>query len=145
MWCWGRDVVRSAGNLLCAYGFVRYQHDSRQSPGGHVCIDGNPKQKVSDSGYFMVHDDGSWIGLWGWGMVYGNSQDGGLFLRRFGFDPVWLDVTVLPLNLLRPEDVTSLRGGKDHTPWPQLQRLFSAALHWIARYERWVHDVAGLA
>jgi hypothetical protein len=41
--------------------------------------------------------------------------------------------------------VTSLRGGKDHDPWPLLRRLFPAALRWIASYERWVHDVAGLA
>jgi len=145
MWCWGRDVVRPEGNLLCEYGFVRYRPEDRQSFGSHICIEGKPEQKVSTSGYSLVSDAGVWIGLWGWGMVYGNARDGGLFLRRFGFDPVWLNVTALPRNLHRPEDLSFWRSERDSDYWARLSRLFSSALLWIASYERWVIRVAGLS
>jgi len=145
MWCWGQDVVRPEGNLLCTYGFVRYHRYNRQSPNDYICLDGNPKHKVSSRGYFMARDDGVWIGLWGWGMLYGTSQEGGLFLRRFGFDPLGLDVTTLPENIDGPEDVLSLCDRRRHDSCRRLHRLFSAALRWIAGYERWVVTVAGLS
>jgi len=145
MWCWGRDVIRPEGNLLCAWGFARYYRDRPESSSSQIWLDGNPEQKISSSGYFMIHDSGVWIGLWGWGMLYGTSQDGGLFLRRFGFDPVWLDVTTLPRDIDGPEDVTCYRGDRNQDDRPRLRRLFSAALRWIAEYERWVLSVAGLS
>jgi hypothetical protein len=145
MWCWGRDVIRAEGNLLSAFGFVRYRPVLEDRSAQQHCIEGDPRQKVSGSGYVKVEEDGGWVGLWGWGMVYGNERDGGMFLRRFGFDPLWLDITALPDNLHSPDDLYLFRNDRDDCAESKLYRLFPAALRWIAAYEEWVRQTAGLA
>ncbi|GIW83540.1 MAG: hypothetical protein KatS3mg106_053 [Gemmataceae bacterium] len=144
MWCWGRDIVRPEGNLLCAYGFSRYRYAKQFSSDGYMYLDGNPKHKVATSGYTFIRNDGVWIGLWGWGMLYGNSQEGTVFLHRFDFTPIWINITSVPQNLRGPDDLHTFRVGKARDLSVILPRLFTAALNWAASYERWVLDVAGL-
>jgi hypothetical protein len=77
-------------------------------------------------------------------MIYGTAAEGGLFLRRFQFEPVWLDVPHLPERLRSPHEVSAFQGkGKRATE--RLERLFPATLRWIAAYENWVQEVAGPA
>jgi len=129
MWCWGRDVARAGGNALCAYGFIR------RPP---------PENVPSSCGYHFDNPTGEWVALWGWGLLYGDRAHGGLFLRRYDFAPVWLDVLELPDGVWGPESLPASYGPAGAKAKACLLHLVPAALCWVAGYERWVRDVLGL-
>ncbi len=137
-------MVRPEGNLLCAYGFTRYKGAQKGDNGPtHVCLDSVPHKRVSTSGYILIDKDRHEIALWGWGMVYGGRDQGFVFLRRFGFDPIALSLESVPADLHEPSDLRKyFKVSKtDHQSVAPL--TFRNALCWIADYERWVLAIAG--
>lgn len=85
LWCLGRDVTRIGGNVLAELGMCRYRsQDGRGSTAytGRVARDGV-------------------VWLWGFGLLYWQPDRGGMFLRRYGFDPVLVAEPKNPVH--RPE------------------------------------------
>lgn len=127
LWCWGRDVVYPAGNLLVRYGFSRHR-----APGG----DGATCYRL-DSG--ARH-----IALWAFGIWYGRRELGGIYVNRFQFVPQWANFESLALGIHRPEDVPPGVRPLGPRQWKRAHRLCRELLAWIAGYERWVRREAGL-
>jgi hypothetical protein len=128
LWCWGQDVTRPGGNVLMELGMCRYRpNDGRGSTAytGPVAGDGV-------------------VWLWGFGLLYSQPDLGGVFLRRYGFDPVL--VTRLPQQPFHtPEQLEPLcRPGTAHER-TVISTLVRAATGWVAGYEHWVAETHGTA
>jgi hypothetical protein len=128
LWCWGQDVTRPGGNVLLELGLCRY----RPSDGrGSTAYTG----RVAGNGM---------VWLWGFGLLFWQSDLGGVFLRRYGFDPVL--VTRLPQQPVHtPEQLEPLcRPGAAHAR-TVTGTLVRAAAEWVAGYEHWVSETHGTA
>ncbi len=74
-WLWGCDIRRPEGNLLLEYGF------SRQRP---------PAGAAGSSAYLASRAPDTVIVLWGFGAFYGDPAQGGVYLKRYEFSPVFV-------------------------------------------------------
>jgi hypothetical protein len=129
MWCWGRDVLRQGGNALCAYGFERHPP---------------PAGLKAGSCYQITCQTGEQVALWGFGLFFGKGGHGGLFLRRYEFNPVFLRVSRLPEAVWGPDSLSSFHQQSDAHEEQVWLYLLPAALRWMAGYERWVQQALGL-
>jgi hypothetical protein len=129
MWCWGRDIVRSEGNLLLQFGF------RKERP---------PANTSGCSAYVLTPFPGCQMILWGFGLFFGLASSGGLFLRRYEFNPVWTRLPALPVIVWRPEGLPAFQPPRSIPEQNCTQRLLTAAVRWIAGYEQWVLDMAGV-
>lgn len=127
-WGWGCDVRRHEGNLLLAHGFER-----RRRPEG---VDGS-------SMYLLQLDPVTQVVLWTFGMFYGQTGWGGLYLDRFHFDPRLTDAATLPPAIWRPEGLPPLRR-PDATDRMHMAHLLPNAIDWIVDYETAVLTTHGL-
>lgn len=121
LWCWGCDIRRTEGNLLCAYGFVRLKapEDVRQS-----------------SAYTLCFTHGAQVTLWAFGVFYGAPERGGIFVKRGGFEARYTPEPRLP--------ITAWCGAPNAQPPDTVQTcahalsLLTALSAWIADYEAWI-------
>lgn len=129
-WLWGCDIRRAEGNLLLEYGFLR------QRP---------PSGAVGSSAYLTTLESGAHVVLWGFGAFHGDPTEGGIYLKRYEFTPVW----TAPLNVQRlpwlPDQIRPATSPLEPETRQQMHRQFVALLAWIAQYEMWVHNTFGLA
>ncbi len=72
-WCWGRDILRAEGNWLIDIGFDR--------------IEPPANRKHCSSLYTLALPHRGCVVLRGFGVFYGDSQWGGIFLPRYEFRP----------------------------------------------------------
>ena len=128
LWCWGRDVARPEGNVLLGLGMCRYRSTE---PG---------LDRTAYTG--RVAGDGV-VWLWGFGLLFCLPDIGGVFLRRYGFDPV------LVTELQRPVHALEHLGPfiRPTTAWHRATviELVRSATVWIARYEHWIAETFGTA
>ncbi|AWM36614.1 hypothetical protein GobsT_55680 [Gemmata obscuriglobus] len=124
LWCWGRDVARPEGNILLGLGMCRY----RAPDGRGTAYTGR------------VAGDGV-VWLWGFGLLYCRPGVGGVFLRRYGFEPVLVGEPRHPVHT--PERlgpfVRPVTGGERAAA----RELLRAATGWAAGYEHWVAETFG--
>jgi hypothetical protein len=130
LWCWGRDIEQTAGNLLLDYGF------RRQPP---------PPRDAERSTCYRFDAPSRHIALWGFGMFYGQRRYGGLYLGRALFRPAWSPVESLSSGIHWPDDLPFFGRPKAERTWIAAHRLFASLCQWIASYERWVRRRAGTA
>ncbi|CAN5275704.1 hypothetical protein BH23CHL1_BH23CHL1_03140 [soil metagenome] len=130
MWCWGADIRRAEGNLLAQYGFTKYA--APDSSGTKPC-------------YGLSLPTGTTIGLWGFGMYYGDHSHGGLFLKRFDFAPRMVAPDEMHFNAWTAGDLPAMQPPGTNAQCHQARQLLSLALEWIASYEAWVVQTAGAA
>lgn len=130
MWCWGADIRRSEGNLLAQYGFTK--HAAPQGSGSKPC-------------YGMTCPGGPAIGLWGFGMYYGDERLGGVFVKRFDFAPRIIAAADMRFHAWRMGDLPAMSLPQGAAQCHQAQQLLNLALEWIATYEDWVVRGAGAA
>jgi hypothetical protein len=129
MWCWGCDVRRREGNVLLQYGCERWPP---------------PAGIVGSSAYRLDVPPGRRVVLWGFGMFCGDRADGGLFLKRFAFDPLWCPDPDLSAALWRPESPPEFHPPRAGAERSSALRLLSATMRWIAEYETWVQSALGV-
>jgi hypothetical protein len=129
MWCWGRDIVRSEGNLLLQFGF------RKERP---------PANTSGCSAYVLTPFPGCQMILWGFGLFFGLASSGGLFLRRYAFNPVWTKLPALPVIVWCDEGLPPMHPPQSIDERTRTQRLLTAAVRWIAAYEQWVLDTVGI-
>lgn len=129
VWCWGRDVECSDGNLLVRYGFERHR-------------DNNTSER---STCYRLDQDDLHLCLWGFGMFFGSRELGGLYLNRFDFCPIWAPIESLSLNIHWPNELPIFARPRGRSQWQRARQLRKLSLFWIAGYESWVRANVGLA
>jgi len=130
MWCWGQDIERKDGNLLLQFGFRKVR----------------PPEKVSGcTAYLVTPFPGCQLVLWGFGLFFGLQSSGGIFIRRYGFNPGWSCLPEVPVNVWCPERLPTFKRPQSDEEREHTQRLTSKAAIWLAGYEQWVLDTVGVA
>ncbi|MFT7153667.1 MAG: hypothetical protein ACI9Z7_000725 [Alteromonas macleodii] len=124
IWYLGIDALQLENNLLVKYGFDRYRTSD------HI---GSSRYKIK-WGSTTVEIHSLCLG------IYGNNQDGFLYVRSPAGAYVYTDQTpTVPGNyrtvfLTRPVDVDS----KQH-----FHKASSAFLEWLEDYESWIEETLG--
>lgn len=126
LWCWGRDIVRPEGNLLLGLGMCRY----RSTEPGLNC--------TAYTG--RVAGDGV-VWLWGFGLLFCLPDIGGVFLRRYGFDPVLVTEPQRPVHAL--EQLGQFVRPTSARHRATAEKLVRAAAGWVAGYEHWIAETFG--
>ena len=125
-WNWGRDIVRPEGNLLLEAGF------NRQRP---------PEGEDGSSCYSLELPADGQLMLWGFGLFYGTSGQGGVYLKRYEFRPEWLPLEAVQEPIWKPAMVPE----EQTPPSPRVPlELTAAAARRLADYEEWVLEGCGL-
>ena len=125
-WNWGRDIVRSEGNLLLEAGFVK------QRP---------PDGESGSTRYTLALAGGGSLMLWGFGLYYGTAQQGGVYLSRYQFQPQWLPWAAAERPIWKPDMIPVAQT----PPSPRIPvELTIAAARRIADYEEWALALCGL-
>jgi hypothetical protein len=127
LWCWGRDILRPEGNLLRKSGFCR-------TPA--------PDPKRDCSAYSAQTADGCDIRLWGFGVMSCHPQSGGLFLRRYRFEPKLL-VRIPTGPIHRLDSIGPVRSPQGRSDETAVRILLDRLARWIAEYEHFVAETAG--
>jgi hypothetical protein len=129
LWCWGRDIVRPAGNILLDLGMCRHR----------------PADSTRERSLYTGRVAGNAeVWLWGFGLLYCTPDRGGVFLRRYGFDPLLVEHP--PEGpVFRPADVGPVTRPATAGGRRNLVELVRAAAGWMARYEHWVAEEFGTA
>ena len=118
-WIWGRDIVRPEGNLLLEAGYLR-----RRPPEG----------EAGTSWYTRSLPDGDSLVLWGFGVLYGTPREGGVYLNRYQFRPVWLPSETVREPIWKADMIPT----GQTPPSPRMPvDLTVAAIRRIADYEEW--------
>jgi len=118
-WCWGRDVLRPAGNWLLEIGFTRLRPPA--------------ERKDCPSVYVLELPHGRCVLLRGFGAFYGDRELGGVFLPRHEFQPRYTTLATLDCPPWSDEDLPEL------SPPTESQRsacvsLPLALIDWIRGY-----------
>lgn len=128
VWCWGRDIMRPEGNWLLEVGFERIEP---------------PIDRMECSSVYKLElPHGRCVVLRGFGVFYGDPDQGGVFLPRYEFQPRYTKQAKLGRPPWTKEDLPRLRRPA------QSQRRACAALvsdliDWIWRYEAHIIDQLG--
>jgi hypothetical protein len=128
MWCWGCDIRRPEGNVLLQFGFSPWRP---------------PAGTLGSTAYQLHSPPSRQLVLWGFGLFYGDGAEGGLYLKRFTFSPLWCPNPDLRAALWRPEDLPEFRRPSPSAEQGSLRRLLAGVLHWTAAYETWVLATLG--
>jgi len=128
-WCWGADIRRDEGNLLLEYGFVRVR--AVASTVGMT------------SRYTLTPSTGRRIQLWGWGLLYADAR-GALHLGRYQFTPTMAQDPRAGLDAFEPQQMTAFHAPETLDQGRLSLLMLGEACRWIAEYEQWVLDRAGL-
>jgi hypothetical protein len=123
-WCWGCDIRRPCGNLLVHYGATRVPP-----------LDG---RRGGSSAYHVALRDGTWLGLWGFGLAIVPGAGVPVLLGRYTPWPQVLSSGSLT-RVWAPPDLPARTRTDDASAWWSVLR----ALRWIATYEAWVLAEAG--
>ncbi len=129
LWCLGRDIVRSEGNLLIQYGL------NKSSP---------PAGERGRSSYHEL-SGGTSLVLWGWGVFVGAEVLGGLILKRYAFQPLFAHSYRPPLHVWHWDDLQGYErpaGSDDEVRAAQLMQRFA---DWVIGYETWVQREFGVS
>ena len=124
LWCWGYDI-RQTGNLFLRYGFAQYRQD--KSCGGTT--------------YTLQLPGGVILRLWAANLVYFDARVGAVHLKRYEFEPRLMPIHhelpyATPVDSIIPQSADECLAAA---------RLAVGCMRWIARYERWVIETAGVA
>ncbi len=128
LWCIGKDIEYPDDNLLMRYGFERHRD----------C------ETWERSTCYRLDQDQLHVTLWGFGMFFGKRDLGGLFLGRLKFCPDWAPIESLSLSIHWPEDLPQFARPHGKAQWQSARELWACMLMWIAKYERWIVETAGI-
>jgi hypothetical protein len=86
---------------------------------------------------------GSQIGLWGFGLFYGDARLGGLFLKRYEFTPKLTLSSQLPADILKVGEMPASRKPQTQAEVDLAYTLLGIVSGWISDYEGWVQLQTG--
>ncbi|MHC4878591.1 MAG: hypothetical protein ACYTGL_19255 [Planctomycetota bacterium] len=129
LWCWGRDIEASKGNLLVRHGFQRIEKPRGSSASSIYRLESSPTSRVI---------------LRGFGVFFGDDRWGGLFLPRFEFKPQLSPEPDLTRPAWSTEDLPPLTSPRADQ-LALCQNLLLSLIDWIRRYELWIAEHVGTA
>ncbi|MDA0659746.1 MAG: hypothetical protein O2931_13045 [Planctomycetota bacterium] len=129
IWCWGRDIDSSAGNLLIQYGFQRIEKPAESKAASLYRLDLSSTMRVVVRGF---------------GLFFGDDRYGGLFLRRYQFQPMLTPSSDLQQPAWMPDDLPRLSLPRADEI-SRCQSLLVDVIDWISRYESWISEHLGVA
>ena len=129
LWCLGRDIVRPEGNWLLEIGF----HRTRPPAERQGC----------SSVYSLDLSVGRSVLLRGFGVFYGDSQHGGVFLPRYDFIPQYTSLATLDGLPWTPRDLSSLTAPTVEQ-LPHCTSLVLDLVNWLQAYEEQIVDRLGI-
>lgn len=125
-WCFGQDILHSAGNLLAEAGFER-----RPAPPG----------LAAKSGYVLTLPERAEVRLWGFGGFWGVPGLGGTTILRSGARVRRHGASRLSVETWSVDGLpTDEPGGDD-----RLATLLVAAIDWVTAYEARILARIGMA
>ena len=120
IWCWGCDIMRPEGNWLIEIGFNR--------------IEPPDNRKDCPSVYSLELPRGQSVVLRGFGVFFGDSAHGGIFVPRYEFQPKYTKSATLDRQPWSDEDLPAL-----HSPVESEQKVCAGMtldlINWIYSYE----------
>ena len=129
VWCWGRDVLRPAGNWLLEVGFDRIEP---------------PADRQGCSSVYSLRLPGErCVVLRGFGVFYGDRRRGGVFLPRYEFSPKYTPSATLDRPPWSSADLPTLKAPTD----PQRTACTSLTLDlldWVRSYEVGIVERLGI-
>jgi hypothetical protein len=129
-WCWGRDIVRPEGNWLVTLGFERLSPPH--------------ERKGCSSVYFLELGRGRCVVLRGFGVFFGDSNRGGVFLPRYEFAPRYTLQSTLDCPPWSDADLPQLRLPTAENRY-RCASLLLDLIDWIREYEVDVVQKLGLS
>ncbi len=129
LWCWGRDVVHPQGNVLLRLGMCHY----RPMLPGRAC----------SPSYTGELSSGGQITLWGFGVFLGKLGQGGVYIHRFGFTPLYTSQHQI-VGVGSSEELPPLTPPASAEEWQRVRGLVVELASWIAHYEHWAVENLGL-
>lgn len=127
-WFFGRDILHPDGNLLLRYGFERFKAASGK--------DGTNR-------YRFAGDKSVEVDLWGFGLFYGNGTSGGLFIRRYDFNPRLFEHGKLGSRIFKFDHLPVNRLPVTEPEIANAKQLTVDAISWILSYEDWIENTCG--
>lgn len=127
-WFFGRDVLHPSGNLLIRYGFER-------------C--GVPDGSAGSNCYRLRGEEPIEINLWGWGVFFGNTSVGGIFIKRYDFRPRLFSVGKLNAPVFQSAELPPNRSPREAFQVKTARHLTIDFIRWILRYEDWIAETCG--
>ena len=95
------------------------------------------------SRYTLTPATGVRIQLWGWGLLYADAR-GALHLGRYQFTPTVALDPGAGLDAFEPQQLTAFHAPATHDHARLQLVMLGDACRWIAEYEQWVLNQAGL-
>ncbi len=128
LWFFGKDILHEGGNLLIRYGFEKF---------------GVPDGKTGGNSYRLVLNDTQEIALFGFGIFFGNQNLGGIFLKRYEFEPNLLSVSKLQLPIWQSDLLPIRKLPKSFEEIKQANLLIDSLIIWVLDYEKWIDKTCG--
>lgn len=132
MWCWGQDVLHPKGNLLVKYGFTRNiapEEYTRSVYTLYLTPESKPMRKII---------------LRAFGLFYGDSDLGGLFIKRYEFKPKLTPKSDLPVLPWKIDLLPKLDLPNNYKEVISMFNLLYVSLNWINSYEKWILTTLGI-
>ncbi len=126
MWLFGRDILCPEGNLLYQYQFT------------------HQRAKTHSGAMYTRFDGDQQIALWGWGIWFGQAEEGAIFVNRYKAKPQFTAVSTLSQSIFRETELPHLASRvRNQAEVKTLQKLWVDLLCWLGEYETWIVDTAG--
>jgi hypothetical protein len=128
LWFFGKDVSHKDGNLLIKYGFERF---------------GVPEGKSGGTSYRLILNDTQELVLFGFGVFFGDKTCGGIFLKRYEFQPQLMKYTNLELPIWKSDLLPHRYYPKAENEMKNAKLLLRNLANWILDYEFWIDENCG--
>ena len=127
LWCFGQDIRRTEGNLLCQLGMCRIR----------------PPRASAQSTLYQARTRGEkGLSLWGFGVLLVDATGNALWIKRYDFNPFLLAAQpVGPVHC--PRDLGAMRRPVNRAEVEIAGGLVRDLADWMASYEHWVAENLG--
>ena len=129
IWCWGKDIERPEGNWLLEMGFQRIKPPKDRKKGTSV--------------YSLELSENRYIVLRAFGLFYGDSRYGGIFLPRFEFLPKYTKKWILEQPPWSKKDLPELKNPNE-SQQTNCDTLMLGLINWIKTYEENIIENLGI-
>lgn len=127
-WFFGRDIWHPDGNLLIRYGFERH---------------GVPSGEKGGNAYRLKVSGECELVLWGFGVFFGREARGGVFIRRYGFDPRLTSRSSLKLPIANPDAMPPNRRPQSVADRRTANEFTAEIIVHFLTYEDWIERECG--
>jgi hypothetical protein len=128
LWFFGKDISHKDGNLLIQYGFERF---------------GVPEGKSGGTSYRLTLNDTQELALFGFGVFFGDKKSGGIFLKRYEFQPKLLKCTNLNLPIWKSDLLPNRYLPTAENEVINAKIMFTNLANLILEYELWIDANCG--